>query len=339
MTQQITLGDLAKLIGAELKGDSTPLVSSINTLTDATTQDISFLTNKAYTSQLNDTQAIAVIMDADAAANYPGNALVMSHPHAGYARAVQQFAPSRRPNADIHATAVIDSTATLGDNVYVGPHAVIEANAVLGDNVVVGAGTIVGNGTRIGADTELAARVTIAHEVTIGEKVVIQSHTVIGSDGFGFARDEHEWVTIPQLGSVTIGNRVDIGASCTVDRGTFGNTVLADGVKLDNQVHIAHNVVIGENTLMAGRCGVAGSSTIGANCVLGGEVAISGHIEICDGCTFTGRTSVVTSVNKPGVYSSGLLHEPNISWRRNVLRFRQLDDMIKRIKALEARFK
>lgn len=333
----MNLGELAKAIGAELRGDNTVEVDGIHTLTDASPSQVSFLTNKAYKAQLSTTQAAAVILDAAMAEHYEGNALVMSHPHAGYARTVQCFAPNLKRPAGVHASAVVDSSVSLGKNVYVGPNAVIEHGVTIGDNAQIGAGTIIGPNTKLGRDCELAANVTLAHEITIGDRAVIQSSTVIGSDGFGFARDENEWVTIPQLGSVVIGDNVDIGASCTIDRGTFGDTVIADGVKLDNQVHIAHNVTIGKNTVMAGRCGVAGSTTIGANCLMGGEVAISGHLTIVDGCTFTGRTSVVANVTEKGTYSSGLVQEPNASWRRNVIRFRQLDDMMKRLKVLESK--
>jgi UDP-3-O-[3-hydroxymyristoyl] glucosamine N-acyltransferase len=223
----------------------------------------------------------------------------------------------------------------LGVNVKIGANAVIEAGAKLGDNVVIGPGCFVGKGAQLGANSRLWANVTIYHNVIMGSDCLVQANTVIGSDGFGYANDNGQWIKIPQLGSVVIGNRVEIGASTTIDRGALDNTILADGVIIDNQCQIAHNVEIGENTAMAACSVIAGSTIIGKNCSMAGLVGINGHISICDNVIFTGMSMVTKSISEPGVYSSGIPASGNREWRKNMVALRNITGLNQRVKALE----
>ena len=219
----------------------------------------------------------------------------------------------------------------MGKNVSIGPHAVIESGVKLADNVQIGPG----KDAIVGANTKLWANVTLYHRVVLGQDCLIQSATVIGADGFGYANDKGRWVKIPQLGTVVLGDRVEVGASSTIDRGALDDTIISNGVIIDNQCQIAHNVVIGENTAIAGCTVVAGSTTIGRHCTVGGLVGINGHMEICDNVHITGMSMVTKSINKPGVYSSGMPATENREWRKNGVALRNLSTLNQRVKALE----
>lgn len=230
---------------------------------------------------------------------------------------------------------MIDATAKLGNNVSIGANAVIESGVELGDNVVIGAGCFVGKNSKIGAGSRLWANVTIYHEIQIGQNCLIQSGTVVGADGFGYANDRGNWVKIPQIGRVIIGDRVEIGACTTIDRGALDDTVIGNGVIIDNQCQIAHNVVIGDNTAVAGGVIMAGSLKIGRYCMIGGASVINGHMEICDKVTVTGMGMVMRPITEPGVYSSGIPLQPNKVWRKTAALVMNIDDMSKRLKSLE----
>ncbi len=339
MSHAISLFQLAHKIGAQLhlSGADTQdtIISGLSTLVKADKGQISFLSNNRYRGQLQDTKAQAVILHPDELSHCSCSALVMINPYVGFAKAAQLLDTTPQPAHEISSHAVIGEDVDLGMNVKIGANAVIEAGAKLGDNVVIGPGCFVGKCAQLGANTRLWANVTIYHNVIMGSDCLVQANTVIGSDGFGYANDDGQWLKIPQLGSVVIGNRVEIGASTTIDRGALDNTILADGVIIDNQCQIAHNVEIGENTAMAACSVIAGSTVIGKNCSMAGLVGINGHISICDNVIFTGMSMVTKSISEPGVYSSGIPASANREWRKNMVALRNITGLNQRVKALE----
>jgi UDP-3-O-[3-hydroxymyristoyl] glucosamine N-acyltransferase len=330
-----TLTDIAKHIGATVKGDGNITVSSLATLATAKNDQIAFLANSKYQSQLANTAAAAVIVSPDLAELCPTNALIMANPYMGYAMVAQLLDSTPSPATDIHPSAVIDATATIGKHVAIGANAVIESGVVIADNAVIGAGCFIGKDSVIGEGTKLWANVSVYHKCEIGKNCLVQANTVIGSDGFGYAPHGGQWHKIPQLGRVIIGDRVEVGASTTIDRGALEDTIIESGCILDNQIQIAHNVVIGENTAMAACSVIAGSSKIGKHCTIAGLVGVNGHIEVADNVTLTGMTMVTKSLESAGVYSSGIPAQPNKDWNRMNARLRKLDDTTKKVAQIE----
>jgi UDP-3-O-[3-hydroxymyristoyl] glucosamine N-acyltransferase len=333
--QQYALQDLASILGAELVGDPDCQISGLNTLQDAEAGQLAFLANPAYQKYLATTQASAVIIHPKQAEAYTGNKLILNNPYLGYAKLSAEFAPVSVQAAGVHETAVVHPSATIADDAVIGPHVVIEAGVVIESGVKLGPGCVVGADSIIGASTRLHANVTVYHGVTIGKQGIFHSGSVVGSDGFGFAPGEGGWVKIHQLGSVVIGDRVEVGAGTTIDRGALDDTVLANGVILDNQVQIAHNVRLGENTAIAGCVAVAGSTTIGKNCTIGGKAGIIGHLTITDNVHVTAMSLVTKSISDSGSYSSGTGIDKSEKWRKNAARFAQLDKLARRLTALE----
>lgn len=329
------LDELAKLLGAELRGDPAYVVEGLATLNDATSGQLSFFANPRYLESLRNTQAGAVLVSPEHADSAPCSALVMSNPYLGYASVSQYF--ERRdvlksgtaPGTQIDPSARVSKSAQLCANVVVGADSVIGENVYLGPNTVVGARCRIEDGVRINAN------VTLYDDVGVGAHSLIHSGAVIGADGFGFAPDNGKWVKISQLGGVRIGANVEVGAGTTIDRGALADTVIGAGVKLDNQIQIAHNVTIGEDSAIAGCTAVAGSTKIGARCTIAGGVGITGHLDIADGTHITAMSLVSKSVSKAGAYSSGSGLMPHKQWKRSVVRFRQLDELAKRLKSLE----
>ena len=334
-----SLEQLANKIGATVNGDKNHIVNSLSTLENATSNQVAFLSNAKYRQQLAETKAGVVILNEAALANCNTNALVVADPYLGYAKIAQLLDTTPSPAKNIHCSAVIDETAAIGHNVSIGANTVIEAGVVLANNVCIGAGCFVGENVQIGENTKIWANVTIYHQVEIGSNCLIQANTVIGSDGFGYApapQDKEQfWHKIPQLGTVIIGNNVEIGASTTIDRGALSNTEIHDGVILDNQIQIAHNVIIGKNTAMAACSVVAGSTIIGKHCIIAGLVGINGHINVVDGCTFTGMAMVTKDIKESGVYSSGTPVVSNKDWNKTNARVRKLESVFARVKTLE----
>ncbi len=338
-----TLAEIAKHINAKLvlndkqncPEDSE--VISLATLAGAQSGQVAFLANKKYISQLDNTQASAVIVSPDMLAKCPVNALVMDNPYMGYAILANLLDTTPQTASGIHISAVIDDDVSFGDNVHVGANTVIESGVTLADNVRVGAGCFIGKNSSLGVGTRLWSNISIYHNVIIGDSCLIQANTVIGSDGFGYAPvdEQYKWHKIPQLGRVIIGDRVEIGASTTIDRGALEDTIIKDGAILDNQIQIAHNVVIGENTAMAACSVVAGSTVVGKNCTIAGLVGVNGHINITDNCVFTGMAMVTKDITSSGVYSSGMPAAPNKEWNKTNARVKRLDSLTKRIKTLE----
>ncbi len=333
--QLLTLAQLATHIGAELRGDADFRVAGIATLENAKADQLSFLANPNYAKHLADTAAGAVILHPKFADACSTNVLMMPNPYLGYALASQLFTPVGLQPSGIHPTAVISADATIGPEVKIGPNVVIEASAFIGANCSIGAGCFIGRGSKLGSDCNILPNVSIYHGVSIGERVRIHSGAVIGSDGFGFAPDQDRWHKIEQLGGVTIEDDVEIGANTTIDRGALDDTLIEQGAKLDNQIQIAHNVRVGSNTVIAACTGISGSSSVGKNCMIGGGVGIAGHLTLTDNVHVTGMTLITHDIKEPGVYSSGTAVEPNKSWRKNVARFRQLDQLARRVRKLE----
>lgn len=332
-----TLAELAAQLDAELRGDPALVIRGLATLQEAGADQLSFLANPQYRKFLPDSQAGAVLLTAADAEGFTGNALVVANPYLAYAGLSHQF--DRKPKAavGIHPTAVVDEGAQVDASASVGPYAVVEAGAQIGANVTIGAHCFVGARSVIGEGGWLAPRVTLYHDVRIGKRVVIQSGAVLGGEGFGFANHQGVWQKIAQIGGVTLGDDVEIGANTTIDRGALSDTIVGNGVKLDNQIMIAHNVQIGDHTAMAGCCGISGSAKIGKHCMLAGGVGLVGHIEICDNVFVTGMTMVTRSITEPGSYSSGTAMQPAAEWKKSAARIRQLDDMARRLQQLEKR--
>lgn len=331
----IRLADLAQQLDAQLHGDGDLVITGIASMHSAQTGQITFLSNSRYQQQLSSCQASAVVLTEADLPHCRSAALVVKNPYLTYARMAQLMDTTPAPAQDIAPSAVISPEAQLGQNVAVGANAVIESGAVLGDNVVIGPGCFIGKNARLGEGTRLWANVTVYHEVEIGQRCLIQSGTVIGADGFGYANERGNWVKIPQLGTVIIGDCVEIGACTTIDRGALDNTLIGNGVIIDNQCQIAHNVVIGENTAVAGGVIMAGSLKIGRYCQIGGASVINGHMEIADQVVVTGMGMVMRPITKPGVYSSGIPLQPNKAWRKTAALVMNIDEISKRLKAVE----
>ncbi|KUI98448.1 UDP-3-O-[3-hydroxymyristoyl] glucosamine N-acyltransferase [Vibrio sp. MEBiC08052] len=335
MMVKLTLAELADITNGEIIGDPTVTVSAVAPMNTAKEGDITFLSNPKYAQHLASCQASVIMVKASHQSLCPKNVLVVNDPYVAFAKVAQALDTTPAPASGIAASVVIAEDAVLGSNVSIGANSVIESGVVLGDNVVIGAGCFIGQHAEIGNNTRLWANVSIYHRVMIGSDCLIQSGTVIGSDGFGYANEQGEWIKIPQLGTVRIGSRVEIGASTTIDRGTLDDTVIEGNVILDNQMQIAHNVHIGYGTAIAGGTIIAGSTTIGKYCVIGGASVINGHIEIADGVTITGMAMVMRSLSEKGVYSSGIPLQPNKEWRKTAARVLRIEDMHKRLKAVE----
>lgn len=331
----ITLTELARRIGARLVGDGNSVISGVATLAGALPGTITFLTNPRYRKHLQATQAGAVILREDDLEFCPTSALVVANPHLAFARAAELFVPAADAAPGIHPTAVVADTARIEPGASIGAHTVIGAGCVIGADVVIGPGCVLEHDVSIGAATRLVANVTIYYGCRIGARGLIHAGAVIGSDGFGFANDRGTWIKVPQLGAVVVGDDVEIGANTSIDRGAIEDTLIEDGVKLDNQIQVAHNVRVGAHTIMAGCVGVAGSAIIGKHCAIGGGAGIVGHLEIADGVTITGMSMVTKSLKEPGVYSSGTPLDHSEQWHKNAVRFKQLDEMARRLKQLE----
>ncbi|MBD2813871.1 UDP-3-O-(3-hydroxymyristoyl)glucosamine N-acyltransferase [Xenorhabdus sp. Flor] len=331
----IRLADLAQQLNAQLHGDGNTVITGIAPMYSANSEQITFLSDSRYTEKLAECRAAAVVLREADLPYCKVAALVVDNPYLAYARMAQVMDTTPQPAQDIHPSAVISPEATLGRNVAIGANAVIESGVVLGDNVIIGAGCFIGKNVRIGTGTRLWANVSVYHNVEIGEQCLIQSGAVIGSDGFGYANDRGNWIKIPQLGTVMIGDRVEIGSCTTIDRGALDNTVIGNGVIIDNQCQIAHNVTIGDNTAIAGGVILAGSLKIGRYCMIGGASVINGHMEICDKVTVTGMSMVIRSITEPGVYSSGMPAQQNKVWRKTAALVMNINEMNKRLKSME----
>ena len=331
----LALGDLASRFGCDIAGDPHVQVSRVGTLANAGPGALAFLANPKYRQFLASTRASAVVVAEDALEDCQTNALIASDPYVIYARIARVLYPDPPLESGVHARAWCAPEATVAATAQIGPGAIVEAGARIGERVRVGPNCVIGRDSDIGADSVLGANVTIGHGCVVGQRATLHPGAVIGADGFGFARAESGWLKVPQVGRVVLGDDVDVGASTTIDRGAVDDTVLEDGVKLDNQIQIGHNVRIGAHTIIAACSGVSGSTVIGKRCLIAGAVGFVGHLTICDDVTVTGQTMVNRSISEPGVYSSALPMDEAVRWRRNSARFRRLDELARSMKRLE----
>ncbi len=330
-----TLAQIAEHIDGEVVGDPTFLVDSFATLQGAANHQISFLSNKKYRKYLSASHAGAVIIQKEFVSQVPCNAIVVDDAYIAYAKAAMLLNPQKNIEGGCHPSASIANDSIIHSSSYVGPQAVIESGVEIEQGVIIGPGCIVKEGVRIAEYTRLSANVTVCEGVKIGARCIFHPGVVIGADGFGIANNNGRWIKVPQVGSVVIGDDVEVGANTTIDCGAIENTEIGNNVKLDNQIQIAHNVVIGDNTVIAACVGVSGSTHIGKNCIIGGGVGMAGHLEITDNVMITGNTMVTKSITRPGSYSSGIPAEPTKQWHRNVVRYRQMDKLTERVKQLE----
>ncbi len=339
MKTELTLAELASKLDAELIGDGSIKVSEFKDLTEADANSVSFVSHAKFTSQLKQTKAAVIITNEKLAKDSPVAVLIVKDPYLAYAKTAQLLDNTPKQKIGIANSAIVDETVTLGSNIAIGENVVIGKGVNIADNVQIFAGTVVGQNCQIGESTTIKANVTLYHEVHLGARVLVHSGSVIGSDGFGFANEAGCWVKIPQLGKVIIGDDVEIGANCNIDRGALKDTLIGNGVKFDNMIHIAHNVIIGDHCALAACVGIAGSTMVGERTTFSGSVAVVGHLEIPAGTHFTVRTVVNKSPKTAGAYSSGTGMQENKDWRKSVARFKQLDEMSRKIKQLEKQLK
>lgn len=334
-TRQASIKELAGVVDAKFHGTPDTCISGIATLEHATQQELSFFSNRKYHKFLAATKASIVILHPDDLAHCPTNAILAEDPYLAYAKIATWLTQTQAEQIEIASTAVIEDNVSIGNNTTIGANAVIASGAQIGANVQIHAGCSIANDVIIADNTILYPNVSIYSNVSIGRQCIIHSGVVIGSDGFGIANDQGHWFKVPQLGRVIIGDEVEIGANTTIDRGAIEDTIIENGVKLDNLIQIAHNVHIGENTAIAGCVGIAGSSKIGRFCAIGGGAGILGHLSIADHVHITATSLVTKSITEAGVYSSGTPLQENSQWHKNFIRFKQLDKMARRLSDLE----
>jgi len=322
---EFSLGELAVRFGLTLRGEPSLKVHGVATLSRAESGTLSFLANSRYRRQLDTTRATAVLMSAEDEAHCPVAALIHPNPYLAYARIAALMHPAASAAPGIHPSAVVGSGARIAASAGIGPLTVVEDDAEIGERVSIGPGCIVQRGARIGADSILVSRVNLYPGVTLGRRCILHAGAVVGADGFGFAPNAGAWVKVPQVGSVRIGDDVEIGANTTIDRGAIDDTVVEDGVKLDNQIQVGHNVLIGAHTAIAACTGISGSTVIGRRCMIGGMVGFAGHLTIADDVVVTGCSLVSASIKKAGSYSSGMPTVETRLWRRMVAHLRRLD--------------
>ena len=326
MQVDFSLGELAVRFGLELRGSPDVRVSHVATLAQATPGSLSFLANPRYRRNLRDTRASAVVVAPEEAHGCPVAALLTPNPYLAYARIAALFHPPAQPAPGVHPSAVVAGSARVAASAAVGPLAVIEEEVEIGERAGIGPGCIVQRGARVGADTRLVAGVKLYPGVRIGARCLLHAGAVIGADGFGFASDRGSWVKVPQVGSVRVGDDVEIGANTTIDRGAIGDTVVEHGAKLDNQIQVGHNVTIGAHTAIAACTGISGSTSIGERCLIGGAVGFAGHLTIADDVVITGYSLVSASIREAGSYSSGMPTVPTRAWRRMVAHLRRFGE-------------
>jgi len=334
-TKRLSIGQIAEEFDLKIIGENhNQIIEGIATLERAQEGYLSFFTNKKYKADFLQSKASVVIISEEFISDCPCTALVAANPYLSYAKIADFLTQSDSLVRSIHASAIIHPSVKIPESCYIDAHVVIAEDVVIGENTRIEAGCVIKSGSCIGDNCHLYPNVTIYHGVSLGNHVLVHAGTVIGSDGFGIANDRGEWVKVPQLGGVQIGNYVELGACCTIDRGALDDTIIYDGVKLDNQVHIAHNNIIGENTAIAAQAGIAGSTQIGKNCAFGGQVGIVGHAHIADNVQVLGGAKVMHSLTESGSYSSGTPVQEASLWHKNHVRFKQLDNMYRQLKRI-----
>jgi len=331
----ISLGELATQFACELHGDADVQIHGAASLGNADANSLSFLSSPAFKQQLAATTAAAVILRAGDVDDCPTACLVNDNPYACYARIAAVLHPSPAIEAGIHELASVSPTATVASSAQIAAHVSIGDRTTIGDNTYIGPGCVIGPDCAIGANGRLLANVTVVRNAVVGERCLFHPGVVVGSDGFGNAMTAEGWVKVPQLGGIRIGDDVEIGANCTLDLGALDDTVIEDGVRLDNMVHIAHNVRIGAHTAIAAQCGFGGSAVIGKRCMFAGHSGSVGHVTVCDDVILSGQGMITKNIAEPGIYASSFAAEPAREWNRKVARFRRLDKLIERVSKLE----
>ena len=331
----ISLGELATQFGCELIGDPDVEVGNVASLQNANAQALTFLSNPALKEQLSSTKAAAVILRPADADDCPVAAILHDDPYACYARMAGIICPPPSWEPGVHASAVVDPAASVAPTSHVAPHVVIGANTTIGENVFIGPGSVIGPDCHIGDECRFIANVTLARAVRIGKRGIFHPGVVLGADGFGNAMTPDGWVKVPQVGGVAIGDDVEIGANTTVDCGAIGDTVIEDGVRIDNLCMIAHNVRVGAHTAMAAMVGIAGSTTIGERCLFAGRGGSVGHITICDDVIIGAMSFATKDITEPGTYLASFPAEPAKDWAKRVGRFRRIEALQKRVRKLE----
>lgn len=326
-----TLGELAERFALELRGPAETPIAGVATLSAAGAGDLGFLANTTYRRELAATRASAVVLRAQHADEAPCAVLIAADPYVAFAEIAALFEPRLAAPSGVHPSAVIDPQAELHPSASIGPHCSVGARSRIEAGAVLGPGCVVGEECIVGANSVLVARVTLVTRVRLGQRVRVHPGAVLGADGFGLAMKAGQWIKVPQLGGVEIGDDCEIGANTCIDRGALEDTRLGIDVRIDNLVQIGHNVVIGDHTAVAGCAAIAGSAKIGRYCLIGGGVGIVGHLSICDKVTLTARSLVTSSIDQPGQYSSGVPLQESRQWRRNAARFRQLDQLARRV--------
>ena len=335
LEQHYSIKQIAELIGAEIVGDDTGSVSSLAPLHKATNEQLSYLALAKYKKHLSETNAAAVIVSPEFKDACGVTALVVDNPEFAFSQVAALFEHRVSFPACIHATAVVGDGCRIDSSVAIAANCVIGNNVAIGENTVIHPGVVIEEGSVIGKNCCFYPNVTIYHDVVIGDEVILHAGAVIGSDGFSFTNKHGQWLRIPQLGSVKIEDRVNIGANTCIDRGAMDDTIIREGVKIDNQVHIAHNVEVGAHTAMAACVGIAGSTKIGKHCMLAGAVGVSGHLSIADGVIITSMSGVMSSITEPGMYSSTPVLQTNRKWRKTAVAYRKLDELTKKVIKLE----
>lgn len=334
---QARLSELSEISGATFEGDGDCIIHAVNTLSNAAKGDIAFFSNPKYRTELQTTQASAIILKPAFVKHCPvKNRIITDNPYLCFALIAQQLNKDAQTSTPgIHPTAVVEATATIAKSACIGANAFIGGNARIADGVVIGAGSVIGDDCVIGEDCILKANVSLYPGTRIGKRCLIHSGAVLGADGFGFAHDNGRWVKIPQTGKVVVGNDVEVGANTAIDCGAINDTVIADGVKLDNLIQVAHNVSLGKNTAIAGMTAIAGSTSIGEQCTIGGCSGIVGHLDIADNVHVSAMTIVTKSIKEPGQYTGNFPAMPHNLWAKNMVQLKKLDELSQRLKFLE----
>lgn len=335
MNNPLKLSDLIKLIGGELVGDDVE-ATGFSSIETANSSQITFVAQAKYRTKIAASHAGALVLKPEWRSSVDRPSVLVANPYAWFARAQAIFHPTPKAVPGIHPTATVSSAARVHETAEIGANVSIGAGASIGAHTVLHPGVVIGAGVTVGADTCIYPNVVVYHDCVLGDRCIVHSGAVIGADGFGFAQDAGTWVKIPQVGRVVIGNDVEIGANTTIDRGAIGDTVIADDVKLDNLIMIAHNIEIGSHSAIAGCTGIAGSTTIGESCTIGGACMISGHLQIGDRVHIAGGSLVAKSLEGGKAFTGYPLAETR-DWQKNAVHLRHLDEMAKTIKELQKR--
>jgi UDP-3-O-[3-hydroxymyristoyl] glucosamine N-acyltransferase len=324
MGQTITSGELIKKLGGELIGDSNILINSVASLESAHQKSISFFNNPRYADLLKTTKSAVVIVNRESLSFRKGASIVVDNPYLYFAKVSQLLNPTKPLKKEIHKSAIIHPSCKLGQDIYIGPNVVIDENVSIDDSVVIHTSSMIEADSVIGKASVIHPHVVIKASTIIGKNCTLYAGCVIGSDGFGYAKDDSKWLAIPQIGRVILGDNVDIGSNSTIDRGALDDTIISSGVKIDNLVQIGHNCMIGENTIIAGCVGIAGSAKIGKNCAIGGAAMILGHLLITDDVTISPGSMITRSIKTPGTYTALMPFQDHEAWLKTAARIRRL---------------